>query len=66
MNVNNAVGLLLDSKGEPRDGVTILGGEPFLQPIGLLALMKALKQRSQHITLYTGYTLEELNSRCDA
>jgi len=52
--------------GEPRDGVTVLGGEPFLQPDGLLALMKALKQVGQHVTLYTGYTLEELISCRDA
>jgi anaerobic ribonucleoside-triphosphate reductase activating protein len=42
-----------------------LGGEPFLQPKGLLALTQALKRRDQHITLYTGYTLEDLLSRDD-
>ena len=31
-----------------------------------LTEMKALKQRGQHVTLYTGYTLEELISRHDA
>jgi anaerobic ribonucleoside-triphosphate reductase activating protein len=40
---------------------------PLLRRIdGLRALMKALKQRGQHMTLYTGYTLEELTSRRDA
>jgi anaerobic ribonucleoside-triphosphate reductase activating protein len=57
---------LLAPEGEPRDGVTILGGEPFLQPDGLLALLQSLKQRKQHVTLYTGYTLEQLNARSDA
>ncbi len=32
----------------------------------LIQLMKALKQRGQHVTLYTGYALEELTSRRDA
>ncbi len=49
---------LLADEGAPRDGITILGGEPFLQPTGLLALLQLLK--AQHITLYTGFTLEEL------
>lgn len=65
MNVAEIVERLLAPEGEPRDGVTILGGEPFLQPGGLLALMRSLKQRDQHITLYTGYTLDDLTSRND-
>ncbi len=66
MEVREVVERVLDPEGEPRDGVTVLGGEPFLQLDGLLALMKALKQRGQHVTLYTGYTLEELISRRDS
>lgn len=66
MNVTTVVERLLHPSGEPRDGITILGGEPFLQPDGLLALMKALKQHQQHVTLYSGYTLEELISLDDA
>jgi anaerobic ribonucleoside-triphosphate reductase activating protein len=66
MGVREVVERVLDPMGEPRDGVTVLGGEPFLQLDGLLALMKALKQRGQHVTLYTGYTLDELISRRDA
>jgi anaerobic ribonucleoside-triphosphate reductase activating protein len=65
MNIPEIVERLLAPDGEPRDGVTILGGEPFLQPKGLLALMQSLKEGDQHITLYTGYTLEELLSRGD-
>jgi anaerobic ribonucleoside-triphosphate reductase activating protein len=63
MQVGGIVPLLLASEGEPRDGVTILGGEPFLQPNGLLALLQILKRRGQHITLYTGHTLEQLTAR---
>jgi len=66
MEVREVVERVLNPEGEPRAGVTVLGGEPFLQLDGLLALMKALKRRGQHVTLYTGYTLEELTSRCDA
>jgi anaerobic ribonucleoside-triphosphate reductase activating protein len=66
MEVREVVERVLDPIGEPRDGVTVLGGEPFLQPDGLLALMNALKLHGQHVTLYTGYTLEELTSRRDA
>jgi len=65
MNIAEIVERLLAHEGEPRDGVTILGGEPFLQPGGLLALMRSLEQRDQHITLYTGYTLDDLVSRND-
>lgn len=57
---------LLADEGTPRDGITILGGEPLLQPMGLLALLQLLKAQGQHITLYTGFTLEELQQRDDA
>lgn len=57
---------LLANEGTPRDGITILGGEPFLQPTGLLALLQLLKVQGQHITIYTGFTLEELQQREDA
>jgi len=65
MNVAEIVERVLAPEGEPREGVTILGGEPFLQPKGLLALMQSLKERDQHITLYTGYTLDDLVHRDD-
>jgi len=32
MKISEVVERLLDPQGAPRDGVTILGGEPFLQP----------------------------------
>lgn len=51
---------LLDPKYE-RDGVSILGGEPFAQPDGLLALVKELRQKGcRHILCYSGYTYEIL------
>ncbi len=65
LSISEVVEMMLASDGEPRDGVTILGGEPFLQPDGLTALMRELKKRDQHIALYSGYTIEELRSRCE-
>lgn len=51
---------LLDPSFE-RDGVSILGGEPFAQPESLLALVKELRQAGcEHILCYSGYTLETL------
>lgn len=44
--------------------MTILGGEPFAQPEGLNALVKALRERNcQHIVCYSGYTLEVLREK---
>lgn len=60
MEIGEVVELLLAPEGEPRDGVTVLGGEPFDQPCGLAALVEELKACGQHITLYSGYTIEEL------
>jgi len=42
------------------DGVTISGGEPFLQYEGLLKLVKELKKNNLNIIVYSGYELEEL------
>ena len=63
MPVDALVQLLLDPSGEPRDGVTILGGEPFLQPVGLAALLGRIKARGVHTTVYTRHTLEALGRR---
>lgn len=63
MSVEEVVRLVLDPVGAPRDGVTILGGEPFMQPEGLVRLIRRLKLENQHVTLYTGYTVESLHAR---
>lgn len=60
ISVEKLTELLLDPKYE-HDGVTILGGEPFAQPEGLNALVKALRSKNcRHIVCYSGYTLEVL------
>ncbi len=41
--------------------MSILGGEPFQQPDGLLALVRALRARGcGHLLAYSGYTYEQL------
>lgn len=42
------------------DGVTISGGEPFLQPIALIGLATKVKQLGLHLMIYSGYTYEEI------
>jgi anaerobic ribonucleoside-triphosphate reductase activating protein len=58
------VDLLADVVLDPfyeRDGVSILGGEPFQQPEGLLALVRALRARGcPHLLAYSGHTYEQL------
>lgn len=41
-------------------GVTISGGEPFLQYDQLLKLLMAIKKLNYHVIVFTGYTFEEL------
>jgi anaerobic ribonucleoside-triphosphate reductase activating protein len=63
ISVKKLAELLLDPKFE-RDGVTILGGEPFAQPEGLNALVKTLRSKNcHHIVCYSGYTLEILREK---
>ena len=42
------------------DGLTVSGGEPFLQYRPLTALLKDIKGRGLSVIVYTGYTWEEL------
>ena len=63
LTVGDVVRNLLDPVGEPRDGITVLGGEPFFQPAGLANLLKEVKWRGLHTVVYSGYTLEVLAHR---
>ena len=66
LGVADVVDAVLHPVGEPRDGVTILGGEPFAQPTGLLALVRSLRARGcGHVLCYSGYTYEALRSRAE-
>lgn len=45
------------------DGLTISGGEPFDQAEAVLALVRLVRQRAQtEVLIYTGYTIEEIQS----
>ncbi len=43
------------------DGVTFLGGEPFLQAQGLGAVAKMVSARGLSVMTFTGYTVDELS-----
>ena len=42
------------------DGITISGGEPFLQTKELLPIIKHARRLGMNVWVYTGYTIEEL------
>ena len=46
-------------------GLTLSGGEPFLQPGALLLLARAAHARGLDVWSYTGFTLEELRAQGD-
>jgi anaerobic ribonucleoside-triphosphate reductase activating protein len=51
------------TKREQQVGVTILGGEPFDQPGSVAELVSRLKSYGLHVTVYSGYTVEQLIER---
>ena len=55
----------IDEHRTRHDGVTVLGGEPFDQTEGLETLVEKLKAENHHVTVYSGYTLENLLARED-
>ncbi len=42
------------------EGITVSGGEPFSQPVGLKRLLEAARARRLSTVVYTGFTHEEL------
>lgn len=46
-------------------GITLSGGEPFLQPLELLPIAKAVREGGKDVVIYTGYTLEQLMNMDD-
>lgn len=48
------------------DGLTLSGGEPFLQSHACAKIAKAAKKRGMDVWCYTGYRLEELNTMHNA
>lgn len=47
-------------------GVTFSGGEPTCQAEGFASLAKAVKARGLDITLFSGYTYDQLLHRCES
>ena len=47
------------------DGVTLSGGEPFLQPKPLAVLCKELHARGLNVWCYSGFTYEELTAKAE-
>ena len=45
------------------DGVTLSGGDPFMQPEATLEIIKSLKEKNINIWIYTGYLYESLISK---
>lgn len=48
------------------DGITLTGGEPFMQCAACLELARAAHERGLNVWCYTGYTYETLLEREDA
>ncbi len=65
LGIEDAVACLVDPMGEPRDGVTVCGGEPFAQVQELVRLLERLKSLKIHTVVYSGYTLEALANRSE-
>jgi anaerobic ribonucleoside-triphosphate reductase activating protein len=43
------------------EGITVSGGEPFMQPEGLCSLLEAARRRGLSTVVYTGFTLDEIS-----
>lgn len=59
--------LIADMRKNPLlDGLTLSGGEPFLQAEDCAKLARAARESGLNVWCYTGWTLEELQGRADA
>jgi anaerobic ribonucleoside-triphosphate reductase activating protein len=51
------------AQGQAIEGITLSGGEPFEQPDAALALVSAVRARSElSILIFSGYTIEEIRA----
>ncbi|MDD2899041.1 MAG: 4Fe-4S single cluster domain-containing protein [Desulfuromonadaceae bacterium] len=64
LNPNELATMILSSPDI--EGITISGGEPILQVVGLVETLRLVKaKRSLSVICYTGFTLEALKERSD-
>ncbi|HHT93369.1 MAG TPA: anaerobic ribonucleoside-triphosphate reductase activating protein [Clostridia bacterium] len=47
------------------DGITLSGGEPFLQPDACCEIAKGARERGLEVMTYTGFTYEEISEGVD-
>ncbi len=57
---------ILSARRNNIEGITVSGGEPFMQPIGLLKLLKGARELNLTSVVYTGFRIEELDGTCSA
>lgn len=48
------------------DGITLSGGEPFLQPLACAELARRAKAIGLHVMTYTGFTFERITAKQNA
>lgn len=60
--IEDLVKKMIISKKSGCEGITISGGEPFLQYIPLLVLLKKIRQEYDDILVYTGYKFENIKN----
>lgn len=59
--------ILAEIRSDPLiSGVTLSGGEPFMQAEALLPIAEAVKAQGKHLMIYTGFLYEELLKRQEA
>lgn len=63
MDTNDIIALM--DKNPLLDGITLSGGEPFLQSLQCNRLAVAAHRRGLNVWCYTGYTLEEIQDCLD-
>mgnify|MGYP001416702535 FL=1 len=58
--IDNVIKYINDSKIQR--GITLSGGEPFLQPLELIPVAKAAINKGMNVWAYSGYTYEQILS----
>lgn len=60
MTVDDILELL--DRAMPVEGITLSGGEPFVQAAGLVQLAECVRERGLSLMAFTGYEIEELTA----